>query len=133
VTDFELSVRVRNCLEKMNIRTLGDLTRVSEAQLLASKNFGETSLKELRAIMESKGLRIGQALEEGAKYDPRFREVPAQASALSEQHRHCSGEPISELNFSVRPRKAMAKLEFKPSATSSITPPTSCWKLRISA
>jgi DNA-directed RNA polymerase subunit alpha len=110
VTDFELSVRVRNCLEKMNIRTLGDLTRVSEAQLLASKNFGETSLKELRAIMESKGLRIGQALEEGAKYDPRFREVPAQASALSEQQQALLRKPISELNFSVRPRKAMAKL-----------------------
>ena len=31
VTDFELSVRSRNCLKKMNIRTLGDLTRVSEA------------------------------------------------------------------------------------------------------
>jgi len=110
VTDFELSVRVRNCLEKMNIRTLGDLTRVSEAQLLASKNFGETSLKELRAIMESKGLRIGQALEEGAKYDPRFREVPAQASALSEQQQALLRKPISELNLSVRPRKAMAKL-----------------------
>lgn len=110
VTEFELSVRVRNCLEKMNIRTLGDLTRVSEAQLLASKNFGETSLKELRAIMESKGLRIGQALEEGAKYDPRFRETPAQAPALSEQQQALLKKPISELNFSVRPRKAMAKL-----------------------
>ena len=45
VTDFELSVRSRNCLKKMNIRTLGDLTRVSEQQLLSSKNFGETSLQ----------------------------------------------------------------------------------------
>ena len=34
VTDFELSVRARNCLKKMNIRTLGDLTRVTEQQLL---------------------------------------------------------------------------------------------------
>src|SRR5262249_25556036 len=42
VTDFELSVRSRNCLKKMNIRTLGDLTRVTEQQLLSSKNFGET-------------------------------------------------------------------------------------------
>ena len=37
VTDFELSVRSRNCLKKMNIRTLGDLTRVTEAQLLAAR------------------------------------------------------------------------------------------------
>src|SRR5262249_60753533 len=48
VTDFELSVRSRNCLKKMNIRTLGDLTRVSEQQLLSSKNFGETSLADIR-------------------------------------------------------------------------------------
>ena len=48
VTDFELSVRSRNCLKKMNIRTLGDLTRVTEQQLLSSKNFGETSLGEDR-------------------------------------------------------------------------------------
>src|SRR5271166_2622684 len=40
VTDFQLSVRSRNCLRKMNIRTLGDLTRTTEAALLASKNFG---------------------------------------------------------------------------------------------
>ena len=41
VTDFELSVRSRNCLQKMGINTLGDLTRTSEQELLASKNFGE--------------------------------------------------------------------------------------------
>ncbi|GBD37038.1 DNA-directed RNA polymerase subunit alpha [bacterium HR36] len=114
VTEFELSVRVRNCLEKMNIKTLGDLTRVTEAQLLASKNFGETSLKELRAIMESKGLRIGQALEEGAKYDPRFREAPPpQPPAVSEQEQALLRKPVSELGFSVRPRKAMAKLNIQ--------------------
>src|SRR5207237_9951184 len=36
VTDFELSVRSRNCLTKLGIRTLRDLTRVTEASLLAS-------------------------------------------------------------------------------------------------
>ena len=51
VTDFELSVRSRNCLRKMNIRTLGDLTRTTEAALLASKNFGETSLSEIKEMM----------------------------------------------------------------------------------
>ena len=37
VTDFELSVRSRNCLRKMNIRTLGDLTRTTEAALLCQQ------------------------------------------------------------------------------------------------
>ncbi|MFO0910179.1 MAG: DNA-directed RNA polymerase subunit alpha C-terminal domain-containing protein [Isosphaeraceae bacterium] len=73
VTDFELSVRSRNCLRKMNIRTLGDLTRTTEAALLASKNFGETSLAEIKEMMTSKGLRLGMALEAGerAALDPR--------------------------------------------------------------
>ena len=65
VTDFELSVRSRNCLRKMNIRTLVDLTRTTEAALLASKNFGETSLAEIKEIMQSKDLRLGMALEAG--------------------------------------------------------------------
>ncbi len=66
VTDFELSVRSRNCLKKMNIRTLGDLTRVSEQQLLSSKNFGETSLSEIKEMMGAKGLRLGQSIQDGA-------------------------------------------------------------------
>ena len=65
ISDFELSVRSRNCLEKMFINTLGDLTRVSEHDLLSYKNFGETSLYEIRNILKQKGLRLGQALEKG--------------------------------------------------------------------
>jgi DNA-directed RNA polymerase subunit alpha len=106
VTDFELSVRSRNCLKKMNIRTLGDLTRVTELQLLASKNFGETSLQEIKEMMSTKGLHLGQALEEGAKYDPRFR--PQQP--LTEQEQAVLNKPVSELNLSVRARKCMNKL-----------------------
>src|SRR5687768_9030934 len=65
ITDFELSVRSRNCLKKMNIRTLGDLLRTSEAELLAYKNFGETSLNEIKALLAQKGLRLGQAAADG--------------------------------------------------------------------
>ena len=106
VTDFELSVRSRNCLKKMNIRTLGDLTRVSEQQLLSSKNFGETSLTEIKEMLSSKGLHIGQSLEEGAQNEMRFR--PQQA--LSEQEQAVLGKSVSELNLSVRARKCMNRL-----------------------
>jgi DNA-directed RNA polymerase subunit alpha len=106
VTDFELSVRSRNCLKKMNIRTLGDLTRVTEQQLLSSKNFGETSLGEIKDMMTSKGLRLGQSLEEGAHHDMRFR--PQQP--LSEQEQAVLNKPVTELNLSVRARKCMNRL-----------------------
>src|SRR5215217_7968654 len=67
ITDFELSVRSRNCLKKMNLRTIGDLLRTSEQELLSYKNFGETSLNEIKALLAQKGLRLGQAAEDPAK------------------------------------------------------------------
>jgi DNA-directed RNA polymerase subunit alpha len=106
VTDFELSVRARNCLKKMNIRTLGDLTRVTEAQLLASKNFGDTSLMEINELLRSKGLRIGQSINEGLPYEPRYR--PQQQ--LSPEEQAMMNKPVSELNLSVRARKCMSRL-----------------------
>lgn len=65
INDFELSVRSRNCLTKMNIYTVGDLLRITEAELLAYKNFGETSLKEVREMLAVKNLRLGMFKGEG--------------------------------------------------------------------
>ena len=62
ISDFELSVRSRNCLRKMNIYTIGDLLNITEAELLSYKNFGETSLREIKIILEAKGLFLGMAL-----------------------------------------------------------------------
>ncbi|HLW68953.1 MAG TPA: DNA-directed RNA polymerase subunit alpha C-terminal domain-containing protein, partial [Gemmataceae bacterium] len=80
---------------------------VSEAQLLASKNFGETSLQEIREIMSAKGLRIGQSLEQGTQYaEMRYR--PQQPLTAEEQA--ILSKPVTELNLSVRSRKCMNKL-----------------------
>ncbi len=107
VTDFELSVRSRNCLRKMNIRTLGDLTRVSEQQLLSSKNFGETSLQEIKQILGAKTLRLGQALEQGGgQFERRF----PNSAPLSDAEQAMMNKPVSELNLSVRARKCMNRL-----------------------
>jgi len=106
VTDFELSVRSRNCLEKMGIRTLGDLTRVTEADLLNFKNFGETSLGEIKRIMASKGLRLGQALEESPEDEEALGLLPEETVdrvAILQK-------PISDLNLSVRCRRCMERL-----------------------
>lgn len=105
VTDFELSVRSRNCLRKMNIRTLGDLTRTTEIALLASKNFGETSLTEIKEMMTSKGLRLGQALEAGERAGMHIEPI----EELSQEEKALLAKPISELNLSVRARKCMTK------------------------
>lgn len=67
ISEFELSVRSRNCLAKMNIESLGDLVRKSEQELLAYKNFGETSLQEIKDILAQKGLRLGMHVEEDSQ------------------------------------------------------------------
>ncbi len=63
VNEFELSVRSRNCLAKMNIFTLGDLISITEQEMLNYKNFGETSLKEVREMLTARNLRLGQLRE----------------------------------------------------------------------
>ena len=106
VTDFELSVRSRNCLKKMNIRTLGDLTRVSEQQLLSSKNFGETSLNEIKEMMTTKGLRLGQSLEEGASE----RDALPAAAGAQRAGTGDADKPVSELEPVGASRKCMNRL-----------------------
>ncbi len=105
VSDFELSVRSRNCLEKMGIHTLGDLTQSAESELLASKNFGETSLVEIRDMLQSKGLELGQFADQRTEPEPAY-----DASNLSPDEQALLSRPISELNLSVRARKCMVRL-----------------------
>jgi DNA-directed RNA polymerase subunit alpha len=104
VTDFELSVRSRNCLQKMGIMTLGDLCRCTEQDLLASKNFGETSLVEIKEMLATKGLRLGQFAQEHAMVDV------FEPETLSADEQAMLARPISELNLSVRARKCMIRL-----------------------
>ncbi len=105
ITDFELSVRARNCLNKMNIMSLGDLVRKTEQELLSYKNFGETSLNEIKEILGSKGLRLGMAREE------------AVLSIEQSQRRYTTGQnveamnrPIADLELSIRARRTVEAL-----------------------
>jgi len=105
VTDFELSVRSRNCLQKMGIQTLGDLARTTEEEILASKNFGETSLVEIKEMLASKGLTLGHIAEPLAAEEA--EPVPTEPTE-DEQQIHAL--PITDLNLSVRARKCTTKL-----------------------
>jgi DNA-directed RNA polymerase subunit alpha len=58
VSEIELSVRSRRCLQRLNIVTLGDLIQHSEADLLATRNFGHTSLNEIKAKLIELGLNL---------------------------------------------------------------------------
>jgi DNA-directed RNA polymerase subunit alpha len=112
LSDFELSVRSRNCLKKMNLNTLGDLLRTTEAELLAFKNFGETSLREIKAILDSKSLQLGMMPEDR----PFGQADPAPIAAVSSEpiaDQGLAGKPIVDLQWSVRAKKALLRLNLR--------------------
>ena len=58
ISDLDLSVRASNCLESENVRTIGDLVRMNEVDLLTLKNFGKTSLREVKLKLQNVGLDL---------------------------------------------------------------------------
>ena len=67
IDDLELSVRSVNSLKNSNIRSLGDLVRQTEAQILQVKNFGKKSLQEIADLLEREGLNFGMRWEENGE------------------------------------------------------------------
>ncbi len=67
VDDLELSVRSHNCLRAADIKTIADLVRREEAELLKFRNFGRKSLAELSAIIEEEGLTFGMDVDKYLK------------------------------------------------------------------
>ncbi len=108
VTDFDLTVRTRNALRKMNIRTLADLLRITEAELRSFKNFGESSIEEIKTMLAQRGLKLGEAAEQQATAakEAVYAQLKAEVGGDDEQ----LGRPVNDLNLSVRARKALALL-----------------------
>ena len=63
VSELDLSVRASNCLTSENIQTIGELVVRSEPDLLKVRNFGKTSLKEVKKKLSDMGLSLGMDLE----------------------------------------------------------------------
>lgn len=63
VDELELSVRSSNCLKAANLKSLGELVRKTEADMLKYRNFGRKSLKEILDILEGMGLALGMDVD----------------------------------------------------------------------
>ncbi|MFN0059424.1 MAG: DNA-directed RNA polymerase subunit alpha [Planctomycetota bacterium] len=59
ISHLELSVRASNCLESENLSTVRDLVCRSEEEMLNIRNFGQTSLLELKERLAKLGLSLG--------------------------------------------------------------------------
>ncbi len=62
LAELELSVRATNCLESEGITTVRDLVIRTDEELLEVRNFGETTLKEVKVKLEERNLKLGMKL-----------------------------------------------------------------------
>jgi DNA-directed RNA polymerase subunit alpha len=79
VDELELSVRSANCLKHANIKLIGDLVQKTEAEILATKNFGRKSLNEIKEILAEMGLSLGMKLE---SWPPKKKEEEMESGAV---------------------------------------------------
>jgi DNA-directed RNA polymerase subunit alpha len=79
VDELELSVRSANCLKHANIKLIGDLVQKTEAEILATKNFGRKSLNEIKEILAEMGLSLGMKLD---NWPPKKPEEEMESGAI---------------------------------------------------
>ena len=62
LAELDLSVRATNCLETEGIATVRELVLRSPEELLEVRNFGETTLREVKSKLEERGLTLGMRI-----------------------------------------------------------------------
>jgi len=63
ITELELSVRSSNCLREAKIKTISELVKKSEMEMLKYRNFGKKSLSEINEILSRMGMHLGMKAE----------------------------------------------------------------------
>lgn len=59
ISELELSVRSSNCLREANIKSIADLVKKTEEEMLGFKNFGKKSLNEIKQLLSGMSLTLG--------------------------------------------------------------------------
>jgi len=72
ISELELSVRSANCLREANIKTIADLVKKSETDMLNFRNFGKKSLTEIKELLAGMNLHLGM------QFDPKKLKKEAQ-------------------------------------------------------
>jgi DNA-directed RNA polymerase subunit alpha len=75
ISELELSVRSSHCLESEEIRTVADLVGYDEDRLLLVRNFGKTSLEEVKRKLGDLGLTLGMKVEGAPRELPKKEET----------------------------------------------------------
>ena len=64
VSELDLSVRSANCLKEAHLKTVGEVVRRTELEMLKYRNFGKKSLAEINNILQSMGLSFGMKVDD---------------------------------------------------------------------
>jgi len=80
VEDLDFSARSLNCLSKANIKFLGDLIQLSEDDLLNLENFGKRSLYEVRDVVASFSLKLGEDINRDLYFEQRKKKEEPEVS-----------------------------------------------------
>ncbi len=91
---LDLSVRPYNCLVNKGVATIGDLIRLGQDELLATKNFGHKSLREITKKLSKYNLKLGLAQQDEYSFDPatvaeEYDNLPVAALELSVRATNC--------------------------------------------
>lgn len=63
ISELELSVRSSNCLREANIKSIAELVKHGEEEMLGLKNFGKKSLTEIKELIVGMGLTLGMQID----------------------------------------------------------------------
>jgi len=63
ISELELSVRSSNCLKEASIKTISDLVRRTESEMLGFRNFGKKSLTEIKELLAGMGISLGMQID----------------------------------------------------------------------
>lgn len=80
IEELDLSVRAGNCLVSAKINTVADLVQMAEVDLLKFRNFGKTSLREVKRKLADMGLSLGMDL---TPLKPQLAEAPSTTEAAN--------------------------------------------------
>ncbi|MGB2706457.1 MAG: DNA-directed RNA polymerase subunit alpha [Candidatus Omnitrophota bacterium] len=85
ITELELSVRSSNCLREAKIKTIGDLVKKGEMEMLKYRNFGKKSLTEINKILGEMGLQLGGQAEKKEEEKPSSAKASSFAKASKDK------------------------------------------------
>lgn len=113
VTDLLLSVRSRNVLKKLAIHTIGDLISKSAEELLAHKNFGDISLREIENALAERGLALAQPGEEPQVRARLQKAASGSAGVITQTPEDIMKKPLSDFDWPARVRSCFEELRLE--------------------